>query len=70
MALIPLAEAAARLNRSTSTLRHQIRNGALKAERYGRDWMVREAEVEKYRERHARSEEIAARYKGRKRKAE
>ena len=44
-----LTEAAARLGLSPATLRGQVRNGALKAKKVGRDWTVTPAEVERYR---------------------
>jgi len=44
-----LAEAAVLLDLTTSTLRHQIRNGRLKAQRRGRDWWVTPAEVARYK---------------------
>lgn len=68
MARITLVEAAARLNLSPSTLRHQIRNGRFKAEKIGRDWTTTEREVERYRNLHALPADLAVRYKGRTRK--
>jgi excisionase family DNA binding protein len=47
--LITLAQAAEKLGRSPSTLREQIRRGQLKAEKIGRDWLLEEGEVERYR---------------------
>lgn len=47
--IIPLSEAAQRLGLSASTLRHQIRNGRLRAVKVGRDWTVTEREIERYR---------------------
>lgn len=49
-----LNEAAAALGVAASTLRHQIRNGKLKARKVGRDWHVTAREVERYREEHQR----------------
>ena len=43
-----LTEAAARLGLSPATLRGQVRNGALKAKKVGRDWTVTPAEVARY----------------------
>ena len=44
-----LIEAAASLGVSPETLRSQIRNGKLRAEKRGRDWHVTPKEVERYR---------------------
>lgn len=44
-----LAEAAALLGLSPSTLRGQVKNGRLRARKVGRDWTVSEQEVERYR---------------------
>ncbi len=44
-----LIEAAIALGVSPTTLRLQIRNGRLKAEKIGRDWHLDTAEVERYR---------------------
>lgn len=44
-----LAEAADRLGLSPSTLRHQIRNGRLRARKVSRDWYVAPDDLEKYR---------------------
>ena len=49
MALITLAEAAERLGLSVVTLRHQAQSGRLRAQRIGRDYLVTEREVERYR---------------------
>jgi excisionase family DNA binding protein len=49
-----LIEAAALLGLDASTLRHQIRNGKLRAEKIGRDWHVTPDEVERYRREVAR----------------
>jgi len=49
-----LPEAAAALGLRESTLRNQIRNGAMKAEKRGRDWWITPKEVERYREEHRR----------------
>lgn len=46
---LSLAEAAAALELSASTLRHQIRNGKLQARKVGRGWYVTADEVERYR---------------------
>jgi excisionase family DNA binding protein len=43
-----LAEAAAKLGVSPDTLRSQIRHGALKATKRGRDWHVTPKEVARY----------------------
>jgi excisionase family DNA binding protein len=47
--LITLAEAARRLDLAPTTLRDQVRRGRLAAKKIGRDWLVTEAEVERYR---------------------
>ena len=49
MADMTLTEAAQRLGRSSSTLRHQIANGRLRARRLGSLWVVSERELERYR---------------------
>ncbi len=49
-----LKEAAELLGLSPTTLRVQIKNGALKAKKIGRDWWVTPKEVERYREEHKR----------------
>lgn len=49
MALVTLARAAQALGISASTLRVQVHRGKLRAEKYGRDWLVEETEVERYR---------------------
>ena len=43
-----LTEAADRLGVAPATLRHQIRNGRLRASKVGRDWAVSEDEVRRY----------------------
>ena len=48
IALVTLTEAAAELGLATATLRHQIANKRLEAEKIGRDWTVSEAEVRRY----------------------
>lgn len=45
-----LNEAAEMLGLDPSTLRHQIRLGAFKAEKRGRDWWVQPREVKRYQE--------------------
>lgn len=45
-----LNEAAEVLGLAPSTLRHQIRNGALRATKHGRDWWVEPKEVKRYQE--------------------
>lgn len=47
--MLTLTEAAAQLGLDASSLRHQIRNGKLRARKVGRDWTVTEREVERYR---------------------
>lgn len=44
-----LPEAASSLGLAASTLRHQIRNGKLKARKLSRDWYIAPEEVERYR---------------------
>lgn len=44
-----LAEAARLLGVSPDTLRSQVRHGALRATKVGRDWAVTPGEVERYR---------------------
>lgn len=47
--LITLVEAARRLDLSPVTVRAQVHNGRIAATKIGRDWLVDEAEVERYR---------------------
>jgi excisionase family DNA binding protein len=47
--MLTLAEAAARLGLSPSTLRQQIHNGRLRGRLVGKTWTVTEREVERYR---------------------
>jgi len=47
--MLTLTEAAQSLGLSPITLRIQIRNGKLKARKLGRDWIVTQREVERYR---------------------
>ena len=47
--LISLGQAAIRLGLSNTTLRGQVHRGRLAATKIGRDWLVEEAEVERYR---------------------
>ena len=49
-----IEQAAERLSLAPATLRHQARAGKLRAEKYGRDWLVAEEEVERYRREHKR----------------
>lgn len=44
-----LPEAAALLGVTAATLRQQIANGKLRAQKIGRDWHVTPKEVERYR---------------------
>jgi excisionase family DNA binding protein len=46
---LTLREAAESLGVSPITLRLQVRNGKLAAEKRGRDWFVSQREVERYR---------------------
>lgn len=47
--MLTLTEAAARLGVAASTLRHQVRNGRLRARLVGKTYIVSEREVERYR---------------------
>ena len=47
--MLTLTEAAALLGVAASTLRHQIRNGKMRARLVGKTWVVTEREVERYR---------------------
>lgn len=49
-----IPEAAATLGLRPATLRQQIANGKLRAQKVGRDWSVTPAEVERYRKEHLR----------------
>ena len=46
--MLTLNQAADRLGLAASTLRHQVRNGKLRAHKRGRDLFVSEREVERY----------------------
>jgi excisionase family DNA binding protein len=46
--MLTLAQAAARLGLSPSTLRNQVHAGRLKARLVGKTWTVTEREVERY----------------------
>jgi excisionase family DNA binding protein len=51
--VMTVAEAARKLGlKSDGSLRLQIRRGILKAEKIGRDWLVTEDEIERYRRDH------------------
>lgn len=50
MELIPLSEASRLLGVAHDTLRAQIHRGKLTAVKIGRDWLVTQAEVERYRQ--------------------
>ncbi len=52
--MLTIVEAARRLGLSPATLRQQIKNGALRAEKHGRDWSITPGEVERYRAEHLR----------------
>jgi excisionase family DNA binding protein len=52
---VTLTEAGRLLGVSPDTLRSQIRHGALRATKKGRDWHVTPAEVERYRVESRRS---------------
>ena len=54
-----IPEAARRLGLAPSTLRHQIKNRALRAHKMGRGWYVSPDEVERYRLVHRRPLEDA-----------
>jgi excisionase family DNA binding protein len=47
--LMSLRDAGEMLGISPDTLRAQIHRGRLHAEKFGRDWLVRDAELERYR---------------------
>ena len=47
-----ITEAAKQLGLKPSTLRHQRKNGKLRATRMGRDWFVSDEEVARYRSEH------------------
>jgi excisionase family DNA binding protein len=49
---VSLAEAAAILGVATSTLRHQLRKGALEGTKVGREWVISPAELRRYRHDH------------------
>jgi excisionase family DNA binding protein len=50
--LLTLTQAAAALEISASTLRHQVHNGVLPATLIGKTWVVTRADVERYRRDH------------------
>lgn len=47
--IVTLAEAGALLDRSPTTLRHQVKIGRLQARLIGKTWVTTRAEVERYR---------------------
>lgn len=51
-----LRDAAIALGLAESTLRHQVRNGKLRAYKMGRDWYVSADEIDRYRDQHRRRE--------------
>lgn len=51
-----LPQAARILGLSPSTLRHQVKNGKLRATKVARDWFVTDEEVERYRRDSKRDE--------------
>lgn len=51
--LLTLVKAAASLSVTPDALRLAISRGKLKADKYGRDWLVEDAEVERYRKENA-----------------
>lgn len=48
MALLTVAEAAARLDRSERTIRDALTSGSMAGRKLGRDWFVEEDEVDRY----------------------
>jgi excisionase family DNA binding protein len=48
--LLTLREAAEQLGITADTLRAQVRRGRLRATKLGRDWLVEEAEVTRYKQ--------------------
>ena len=52
MKYLTLAEAAAQLGLSPDTLRIQVNRGKLKAVKPARDWLVTQAEVDRYAREH------------------
>jgi excisionase family DNA binding protein len=58
--MMSLPEAAKSLGLDESTLRHQIRNGKLRATKVARDWRIESAEVERYRSEHRQQREGTA----------
>ncbi len=51
-----IPEAAKLLGLAPSTLRHQVKNGKLRARKVSRDWYITTDEVERYRAEHRRPE--------------
>lgn len=47
--LLSLSQAAERLGRAPETLRTQIKRGHLAATKLGRDWLIEESEIDRYR---------------------
>jgi excisionase family DNA binding protein len=47
--MLTIPEAAEALGLAPSTLRHQIKNGKLRARKVSRDWYLSAEEVERYR---------------------
>jgi excisionase family DNA binding protein len=54
--MLTLVQAASRLGVAAATLRAQVHRGKLRAAKLGRDWLVEEAEVERYRRESQRGE--------------
>ena len=51
MALLTTAQAADRLNISESLVRRYCRDGRLKAQRIGRDWLIEESDLDQFQQK-------------------
>ena len=49
VSFVTVSEAAGRLGISEATIRHQIRNGRMRAHKIGRDWDIQPDELQRYR---------------------
>lgn len=47
--MLPTKQAAARLGLAARTVKDHCADGRIKAEKIGRDWLIEEAEVERYK---------------------
>jgi excisionase family DNA binding protein len=62
--LLTSAQAAALLGVNDSRVRQLVRSGGLRAERFGRSWLIHRAEVERYRDERSSQERGSGRAAG------